>query len=250
MIPVVCQACAPTHALMMEEQHNSTCCFIRCFIRYMSSIDRFYSTNCILSMESFKHSYRAPTNNLNSTLAGAADVDDTDSTWVMVDSPHIETNANGKNLLVCCVLVLRETIVDKLSRDVKIGSMEGSNLASVLLPVWRFDTVQWTTLMIHMHGLTTIPLYSFLMKVLLKSRRARNKVLMMKLQRNWSRLHLQMVYINNICLAIHFTDYYCVHPQINSCASKCSHTLLQCLFNRNKAKLFNFNFILHKPTGI
>ena len=85
----------------------------------MSSIDRFYSASCILSMESFKHNYRALTNNLNSTLVGAPDSDDTDSTWVMVDSPHIETNANGKNLLVCCVLVLRETIVDKLSCDMR-----------------------------------------------------------------------------------------------------------------------------------
>ena len=47
-------------------------------------------------MESFKHNYRALTNNLNSTLVGAPDADDTDLTWVMVDSPHIETNANGK----------------------------------------------------------------------------------------------------------------------------------------------------------
>lgn len=41
----------------------------------------------------------------------------------------------------------------------------------------------------------------------------------------------------------------CISKQI-VVLSKCSHTLLQCLFNRNKAKLFNFNFILHKPTGI
>jgi len=83
----------------------------------MSSIDKVYSTNCILSVESFKHNYKALINNLNSTLVGAPDVDDTDSTWVMVDSPHIEANANGKTLFVCCVLVLCETIVDKLSRD-------------------------------------------------------------------------------------------------------------------------------------